>query len=159
MSQQQNLAAQESNERSGKDEQTITETEVTTPKARLDFLFSKLRSQCVDFENAVYLWMGKLCPEYSGGFWKFYNLSNGSFYMQPPKSYELCSPNGFMDEVTAQEAGIIVTIMMFSELSFATHRKGLTEDCERISNYYHQLREYIFTLDENTQSKIFSAID
>lgn len=159
MSQQQNLAAQESNERSGKDEQQITEIEITAPKARLDFLFSKLRSQCIAFENAVFNTMGKLCSEYNGGFWKFYNLSNGSFYMQPPKSYELCSPNGFMDEVTAQEAGIIVTIMMLSEFSFYTHEKGLNEDCERISNYFHQLRDFIFTLPEDSQSKIFCAID
>lgn len=49
--------------------------------------------------------------------------------------------------------------MMLSEFSFYTHEKELNEDCERISNYFHQLHDFIFTLPEDSQSKIFCAID
>ncbi len=34
-------------------------------------------------EDAVYRWMRRLAPEYSGGYWHFYELSNGGFYMAP----------------------------------------------------------------------------
>jgi hypothetical protein len=36
-------------------------------------------------ENAVYDWMRRLCPDYTGGFWDFVELSNGGFYMRPSK--------------------------------------------------------------------------
>lgn len=159
MTQQQHLAAQESNERNGKNETLITAIEVTNPQARLDFLFSKLRSLCHIFERSVFNYMRQHAIAYQGGFWDFYHLSNGGFYLQPPKGYMLTTPNGFMDEVTAQEAGIIVTLMMLSHFSFLTDEKGLQEDCERISDYFHQLREYIFTLSAKSQSTIFRAID
>ncbi|MEX6120360.1 antirestriction protein [Providencia hangzhouensis] len=159
MTQQQNLAAQESNERNGKDETVITAIEVTKPQARLDFLFSKLRDKCIAFENAIFNWMDRNALAYNGGFWDFFKLSNGGFYMQPPKGYMITSPNGFMDDVTAQEAGIIVTLMMLSHFSFVTYEKGQQEDCERISAYFHQLRDFIFTLPPESQTKILNAID
>lgn len=159
MSQQQNLAAQESNERNGKDEQPITAVEVTHPKLRNDFLYSRLRGQFIAFENAIYHWMERNAIAYNGGFWDFYHLSNGGFYMQPPSDYMLTTPNGFMDDVTAQEAGIIVTLMMLSHFSFVTYEKGLNDDCERISEYFHQLRDFIFTLPDASQAKILRAID
>jgi len=34
-------------------------------------------------ENLVYLWMKKLCDEYNGGYWTYYKLSNGGYYMAP----------------------------------------------------------------------------
>ena len=148
MTQQQNLAAQESNERNEKDETLIISIEVTKPKARLDFLFSKLRDKCIAFENAIFNWMDRNALAYNGG-----------FYMQPPKGYMITSPNGFMDDVTAQEAGIIVTLMMLSHFSFVTYEKGQQEDCERISAYFYQLREFIFTLPPESQTKILNAIN
>lgn len=159
MTQQQNLAAPESNERSGKDETPITAIEVTKPQARIDFLFSKLRGQCIAFENAVFNWMDRNALAYNGGFWDFYDLSNGGFYLQPPKGYMITTPNGFMGDVTAQEAAIIVTLMMLSHFTFVTYEKGQQEDCERISAYFHQLRDFIFTLSPESQTKILNAID
>ncbi|MFP4817605.1 antirestriction protein [Providencia hangzhouensis] len=54
---------------------------------------------------------------YNGGYWDFYTLRIVVFYLQPTKGYMLTSPNGFMDDVSAQEAGIIVTLMMLSHFS------------------------------------------
>lgn len=146
MTQQQNLAAQESNERNGKNEIVITAIEVKNAQARLTFLPSKLGLYGIAFENAIYHWMTRNAVAYNGGYWDFYQLSNGGFYLQPTKGYILTSPNGFMDDVRAQEAGIIVTLMMLSHFSFVTYDKAHHEDCERISAYFHQLRDFIFTL-------------
>ncbi|MEX9225520.1 antirestriction protein, partial [Providencia rettgeri] len=60
---------------------------------------------------------------------------------------------------SAQEAGIIVTLMMLSHFSFVTYEKEHHEDCERISAYFHQLRDFIFTLSPESQTKILNAID
>ncbi|MDB9569410.1 antirestriction protein, partial [Providencia rettgeri] len=95
MTQQQNLAAQESNERNGKDEILITAIEVKNAQARLTFLPSKLGRYCIAFENAIYNWMTRNAVAYNGGYWDFYTLSNGGFYLQPTKGYMLTSPNGF----------------------------------------------------------------
>lgn len=159
MTQQQNLAAKESNERNGKDEIVITAIEVKNEQARLKFLPSKLGRYGIAFENAIYNWMTRNAIAYNGGYWDFYTLSNGGFYLQPTKGYMLTSPNGFMDDVSVQEAGIIVTLMMLSHFSFVTYEKGHNEDCERISAYFHQLREFIFTLAPESQTKILNAID
>lgn len=159
MTQQQNLAARESNERNGKDEILITAIEVKNEQARLKFLPSKLDRYCIAFENAIYHWMTRNAVAYNGGYWDFYQLSNGGFYLQPTKGYMLTSPNGFMDEVSAQEAGIIVTLMMLSHFSFVMYEKEHHEDCERISAYFHQLRDFIFTLSPESQTKILNAID
>ncbi|HHR5849410.1 TPA: antirestriction protein [Providencia alcalifaciens] len=159
MTQQQNLAAQESNERNGKDQIVITAIEVKNAQARLTFLPSKLGRYCIAFENAIYHWMTRNAVAYNGGYWHFYTLSNGGFYLQPTKGYMLTSPNGFMDDVSAQEAGIIVTLMMLSHFSFVTYEKEHHEDCERISAYFHQLRDFIFTLSPESQTKILNAID
>lgn len=159
MTQQQNLAAQESNERNGKDEIVITAIEVKNAQARLTFLPSKLGRNCIAFENAIYNWMTRNAVAYNGGYWDFYTLSNGGFYLQPTKGYMLTSPNGFMDDVSAQEAGIIVTLMTLSHFSFVTYEKEHHEDCERISAYFHQLRDFIFTLPPESQTKILNAID
>lgn len=159
MTQQQNLAARESNERNGKDETVITAIEVKNAQARLKFLPSKLGRYCIAFENAIYNWMTRNAVVYNGGYWDFYTLSNNGFYLQPTKGYMLTSPNGFMDDVSAQEAGIIVTLMMLSHFSFVTYEKEHHEDCERISAYFHQLRDFIFTLSPESQTKILNAID
>lgn len=159
MSQQQNLAAQESNERNGKDEIVITAIEVKNAQARLKFLPSKLGRYCIAFENAIYNWMTRNAVAYNGGYWDFFQLSSGGFYLQPTKGYMLTSPNGFMDDVSAQEAGIIVTLMMLSHFSFVMYEKEHHEDCERISAYFHQLRDFIFTLSPESQTKILNAID
>ncbi|EOE1546041.1 antirestriction protein [Providencia rettgeri] len=159
MSSHQNLAAPESNERNGKDEIAITAIEVKNSQARLTFLPSKLGRYCIAFENAIYNWMTRNAVAYNGGYWDFYTLSNGGFYQQPTKGYMITSPNGFMDDTTAQETGIIVTLMMLSHFSFVTFEKGHTEECERISAYFHQLREFIFTLPPESQTKILNAID
>ncbi|EMN0829868.1 antirestriction protein [Providencia rettgeri] len=159
MTQQQNLAARESNERNGKDETVITAIEVKNAQARLKFLPSKLGRYCIAFENAIYHWMTRNAVAYNGGYWDFYTLSNNGFYLQPTKGYMLTSPNGFMDDVSAQEAGIIVTLMMLSHFSFVTYEKEHHEDCERISAYFHQLRDFIFTLSPESQTKILNAID
>jgi Antirestriction protein len=70
--------------------------------------------------DAVYRWMRRLAPEYSGGYWHFYELSNGGFYMAPE-----CEPlllrvegNGYEGVMSSAAAGITACPFGFSHLSF-----------------------------------------
>jgi Antirestriction protein len=40
-------------------------------------------------ERTVYDVLNELAPDYCGGYWHFYALSNGGFYMAPEQYYYL----------------------------------------------------------------------
>jgi hypothetical protein len=55
-------------------------------------------------EALVYGWLEQLSEDYTGGFWDFYTLSNGGFYMAPSgdKRFDIdVSGNGFTGELGA----------------------------------------------------------
>lgn len=109
--------------------------------------------ECVVVEAWIFNMMARLCREYDGGYWHYYELSNGGFYMAPDsaESYELAvDGNGFMDRVSADAAGIITCAMVYSHLSFVL-RDG------RMAAAFHLLRDYIGAHPEARQ--IFAALD
>jgi hypothetical protein len=91
-------------------------------------------------------------PEYFGGCWRFFELSNGGFYMSPPDdAYEICiDSNGFHGLMSADAAGIAVCLVSFSQLSFEYAT-------DIFSEHFHQLRE--FASDHLEAVAIFEAID
>ena len=84
--------------------------------------------------------------------WRFFELSNGGFYMTPPEeAYDLVvDSNGFQGRMSADAAGITVCLFAFSHLSFL-----YTIDV--FSRHFHQLRE--FAQDHPEAGLIFAAID
>lgn len=118
-------------------------------------------------ENAVYNWMGALCPSYRGGYWEFLELSNGSFYMRPtdcqPRAFPPGAPsatlphrmlvrvesNGFEGDVSADAAGIIATLFALNYLACG--------GAEELADKYYALRE--FALDHPESVSILGAID
>ena len=105
------------------------------------------------FESAVYNFMHRLSPDYRGGFWQFYELSNGGFYMAPDReSYRLSiDSNGYEGTMSADAAGITVCLFACSHLSFQDTRFDL------YAQRYHQLRE--FAIEHSEAAQIFAAID
>jgi hypothetical protein len=119
----------------------------------------------VRVENAIYDFLRALSEDYSGGFWQFYELSNGGFYMAPDESYHpkvgraraqvkklrvRVAGNGYEGEMSADAAGIVACLFAFSHLSFRL-------ESEAIGEHYQRLRE--FALDHPEASAIMSAID
>lgn len=104
-------------------------------------------------ESAVYDWMRSINPEYRGGFWHFYELSNGGFYMaldtEGPLRCEV-DGNGYSGALTADALGIIATLFALSHLSFE-----ISDD--RIAEHFHLLRD--FAAEHPEASDIFQAID
>jgi hypothetical protein len=103
-------------------------------------------------ETAVFQFMRMLSPEYDGGGWNFYELSNGGFYMAPA-SYErmtIESTNGYKAEVSADAAGIVACMFAFTYLC------ETTEQDRHIQLVYH-LRG--FATEHAEWSAIYRAID
>lgn len=103
-------------------------------------------------EPLVYHWMSSLASSYNGGFWNYYTLSNGGFYMAPEldREYQVVVANGFIGDLSADAAGIVATLYALCELANRTQ-------ADRITELYHLLRD--FALDHPESGSIFAAID
>lgn len=85
-------------------------------------------------------------PAYSGGYWQFYNLSNGGFYMAPRLDtiFEVSCINGFEGQMTADALGITACLFTYSNLSFGDDMTGTDAFAQVCAEQYHLLREHIF---------------
>lgn len=108
-------------------------------------------------EALVYAWLQRLCKRYSGGYWHFYTLSNGGFYMAPALSQRLhleVDGNGFSGEMTADAGGIVATLFALGQLAAEMEN---TEAADVLIDRYHFLRS--FADGHAEASVIFRAID
>ena len=82
---------------------------------------------------------GNLSPDYAGGLWHFYALSNGGFYMAPdlPPVFRVNCENGFEGSLSADALGITACLYAYSNLSFGDG--AFAEVC---AQQFHWLREY-----------------
>ena len=97
-----------------------------------------------------------LSRDYDGGYWEFYALSNGGFYLAPSgdELFHVRCENGFDGELSADAFGVTCCLYAYSHLSFAGPRE-LAEECAR---QYHWLREWM--LSEHAEAReILRAID
>jgi len=104
-------------------------------------------------EGKIYDLMREFSSDYEGGYWHFYELSNGGFYMAPPpETLRLCiRSNRFDGQMTADGAGITVCLFAFSLLSFEH------QGAETFNRHFHRLRDFALGHAESVQ--IFAAID
>ena len=105
-------------------------------------------------EPAIFNIAGNLASEYDGGFWEFYKLSNGGFYMAPAsdKQFRVSAENGFEGELSADVFGIVCCLYAYSNLSFDDG--AFAETC---AEQYHWVRE--FALGNKDAGSIMQAID
>lgn len=103
-------------------------------------------------ERTIYSTLKQLATEYHGGYWHFYDLSNGGFYMAPdgaPLRVRV-SGNGFDDILSADAVGIVACLFAYSRLSIDYRSKAFAE-------HYQKLRA--FSLGHPERSKVLGAID
>jgi hypothetical protein len=105
-------------------------------------------------EPFVYAITSKLSDDYSGGYWHFFTLSNGAFYMVPDDDgkFAVISENGHECFMSADALAITACLFAYSHLSFGDD--AFAETCAK---QYHWLREYIFQHGEARE--ILAAID
>ena len=105
-------------------------------------------------EPTVFDMAGRLAAEYNGGYWLFYALSNGGFYMAPRSdtTFIVSCENGSEGQLAADALGIAACLYAYSHLSF-----GDGDFADTCANQYHLLREYMFGHPE--VKEILRAID
>lgn len=119
---------------------------------RMDVLPRHFGRHMLMVELRTYDFMSRFASTYWGGYWSFFELSNGGFYMTPPDdTYEIrIASNGFEGRMSADAAGITVCLFTFSHLSFELR-------ANTFARHFHWLRE--FAWDHPEGSVIFQAID
>ena len=106
-------------------------------------------------EPYIYTVTDRLAQKYKGGYWQFYALSNGGFYMAPDKDaiYRVACENGYEGDLSADALGITACLYAYSHLS-ASNSKAIAEACAK---QYHLLRDYM--LGHPEVKGILGAID
>ena len=92
-------------------------------------------------EPFIYTITERLSEDYRGGYWEFYQLSNGGFYMAPAgdRQFHVICENQFEGDLSADALGITVCLYAYSHLSFA----GPDAFADICSDMYYRLREYM----------------
>ena len=108
----------------------------------------------MSLEPAIFNVASNLSCDYGGGFWEFYELSNGGFYMAPAsdKQFRVSCENGFEGRMSADAFGIVCCLYAYSHLSF--REDAFAQTC---AEHFHLLRE--FALDHAETGGITRAID
>jgi hypothetical protein len=96
-----------------------------------------------------------MAEDYHGGYWHFYTLDNGGFYMAPEGDQVLAvsCDNYFTGELSADALGIVSCLYAYSHCSFSQN-EAFGRLCAR---HYHLLREYMF--EHKEVAAILGAID
>jgi hypothetical protein len=127
-----------------------TPDRVTTTAKLFGYAFPQL------FEPFVYTVARDIAPAYSGGYWRYYLLSSGGFYMAPDIDQIFdasCAGNYFQGKLSADALGIVSCLTAYSHLSF-----GKPEAFARIcAEQFYLLRDYA---GEHAEAEArFRAID
>lgn len=119
---------------------------------RMNTLPNHFGRHLLTVENAIYAWLRELSGEYRGGYWHFYELSNGGFYMAPDcESLQLrVDGNGYDGRVSGDAAGIIACLFALSHLSFQI-------PSEMLLSHFQQLLDFAF--EHREAAAIFAATD
>ncbi len=132
--------------------ETITKT-FCPENERLHFLPRFVGKHFLQYELSVYAHTDTFSKDYSGGFWDYYTLSNGGFYMalsQAEYLYVECLSNYFEDKMSADATSIGVNLFVLNDFAW-------TLNSEKFSTLYSHLREYA---EEHPEAgKILAFID
>lgn len=135
------------------EEDIITRTLVAEDD-RLNFLPNHLGlSNLWTGQNLFPVYLEKLSDDYKGGYWEFYTLSNGGWYMAPRTDQRFkmhWRNNGYEGEMSADAAGLTASLFTICHLANTSQEDPLIEA-------YHWLREYAVQHPE--WEEIYQAID
>jgi len=109
----------------------------------------------LQLEPVIYGITGRMAESYRGGYWNFYTLDNGGFYMalDSDKVFQVSCGNYFTGELSADALGITACLYAYSHCSFSKD-KVFGRLC---ADHYHRLRAYMFEHPE--VASILRAID
>jgi hypothetical protein len=109
----------------------------------------------MQLEPYIFVVAAKLSPEYRGGYWQFYELGNGGFYMAPDVDtwFSVCCDNCYEGRLSGDALGITACLYAYSHLSFVAGEAI----AEIYARQYHLLRN--FMMEHVEVSAILAATD
>ena len=109
----------------------------------------------MQFEPHVFDAASLLSPDYHGGYWEFYDLSNGAFYMAPEcdTPYRVICSNDFEGMLSGDALGLVACLYAYSHLSFIAMKPAATT----YARMYHLLREFV--MEHREVAQILRATD
>lgn len=119
-------------------------------KTRMDFYPTFIPKISMVFEGRVFRYMEKFCTPYCGGYWNFYTLSNGGFYIglkQPGIVHVENHLNYYKGEMSIDAASIGVNLFALCDCT--------SNGDKRIIDAYYHLRDYACIHPEKEQILAF----
>ena len=135
--------------------QTVT-AEVVPAKERIDALPSFFPQCYLEFELMAFDVARTISETYerSSGYWEFYRLSNGGFFMAPKcdGEFQVVIPfgNGFQGSMSAEAFGVTVTLYAYCFIAEKFPEANM-------GDHYSRLYEYMS--DHKDAALIWQAID
>lgn len=133
--------------------------EETTDIGRLIFHTMLFRDYCQYADSAALNLMNRFCDKYKAGYWSYFKVGRNSGFMCPDTDefYHFDMPNYFSGNVSAEAAGIIVTIFVLQACFDAAFENEDSDLCDHYREAMDTLKDYAATTDES--QSIFRAID
>lgn len=104
----------------------------------------------MQFEARVFNLMRHYCPDYSGGDWNYYNLSNGGFFMSVKKDarLQIIQPDNHFEEMMSPEAASVgINLYAINQLQWS---EDLSEGLKvKLQGLYEKLEVYAGQRDES----------
>jgi hypothetical protein len=109
----------------------------------------------LQIEPVIYGITERMAQDYHGGYWQFYTLDNGGFYMAPndDRVFAVSCDNYYTGDLSADALGIVACLYAYSHLSFSRN-EGLGRVC---AQHFQWLRAYMY--DHPEVAAILGAID
>ena len=109
----------------------------------------------LQLEPSIFAITSELSLDYHGGYWAFYSLGNGGFFMAPDDDtrFTVRCENGYEGMMTADALGVTACLYAFSRLSFV----ATGNIAEVYARHYRLLREY--AMDHAEVAAIIAATD
>ena len=94
----------------------------------------------LQLEPVIYGITERMAAGYTGGYWNFYTLTSGGFYMAPAidRRFHVTCDNCFQGDLSADALGITACLYAYSHLSFTDGSIA-----REYARHYHLLREYM----------------
>ena len=94
----------------------------------------------LQLEPVVYGITDRMAEDYDGGYWDFFTLSNGGFYMAPAddRIFHVKCQNMYEGDLSADALGIVACLYAYSNLSFS-----LSDVALDYARHHGLLREYM----------------
>ncbi|HHH3118217.1 TPA: antirestriction protein, partial [Citrobacter freundii] len=133
--------------------------EQTTDLGRLVFHTMLFGEFCEHANVAAVAFMKRFCDKYETGYWNYYKVGRNSGFMCPEtdETYYFEMSNYFSGNVSAEAAGIIVTLYVLQTCFDAAWTRQDSSLCDHFREAMDTLKDYAATTDESRS--IFRAID